>query len=124
MEKKLLYYDRYQNTPKHFNGAPIVIFSFIDVKTGETIQLGECFYHQEVSELLGGKFYMEINEAVNDFDIIWKLKTQGVSPAAETFEEVQNEYLRMLNEGANPKEINQAMIKFYQDKALSLKNSQ
>ena len=34
-ERKLLYYDRFQRMPRHYNGAPIFHFMCKDVKTGE-----------------------------------------------------------------------------------------
>lgn len=107
----------------HQNISPIAIFKFIDVKTTETIELGECFYDQEASKIFGGKFYMDIINATGDYDIIWKAIDQGItiSPAAKNFEEVQLECLRMLDEGANPEDINQSVIKIFENKARTFR---
>ena len=66
---------------------------------------------------------MDIINATGDYDIIWKAIDQGItiSPAAKNFEEVQLEYLRMLDEGANPEDINQSMIKIFENKARTFR---
>ena len=119
-EKQLLYYDRYQRMPRHFKGAPIHHFGFKDVKTGDEVTLGACWYNEEVSKALGGHYYEEITEAVKDFDILWKLSDERISVVAETFEEVQLEYQRMLQEGVSPQDINSAMMEYYQSKSKTM----
>lgn len=116
-ERQLLYYDRYQRMPRHWNGSPIHHFSCKNVKTGEDVTLGACYYNEEVSNALGGHYYEEITDAAADFDILWKLSDERISVVAETFEEVQVEYLRMLQEGVLPQDINSAMMNFYQVKS-------
>lgn len=119
LERKLLYYDRFQRMPRHYNGKPIFHFMCKDVKTGEDITLGTCYFSQAVSETLGGHYYSEITEAENDFDILWSLSDERISPVADTFEEVQAEYQRMLSEGVSQEEINSAMITLFQSKSKS-----
>lgn len=118
-ERKLLYYDRFQKMPRNYEGVPIFHFMCKDVKTGEDVILGTCFFSQEVSELLGEHYYREITDAVNDFDILWNLSNEGISPVAATFEEVQAEYQRMLSEGVSQEEINSAIIMSFQKKSKS-----
>lgn len=115
-ERKLLYYDRFQRIPRYYNGAPIFHFMCKDVKTGEVVTLGACNFPKEVSKVLGGCYYGDIAEATNDFDILWSLSDERISPVADTFEEVQVEYQRMINEGITPEEINSAMITLFQEK--------
>lgn len=119
VERKLLYYDRFQRMPRHYNGEPIFHFMCKDVKTGEDITLGACYFSQAVSEALGGHYYSEITEAENDFDILWNLSDERISTVADTFEEVQAEYQRMLSEGVSQEEINSAMITLFQSKSKS-----
>ena len=115
-ERKLLYYDRFQRMPRHYNGAPIFHFMCKDVKTGEAVTLGACYFAEEVSKTIGGHYYEDIVEATNDFDILWSLSDERISPVADTFDEVQTEYQRMINEGVSPEEINSAMITLFQQK--------
>ena len=115
-ERKLLYYDRFQRMPRHYNGAPIFHFMCKDVKTGEDVTLGACYFAEEVSKTIGGHYYEDIVEATNDFDILWSLSDERISPVADTFDEVQTEYQRMINEGVSPEEINSAMITLFQQK--------
>lgn len=115
-ERKLLYYDRFQRMPRHYNGAPIFHFMCKDVKTGEDVTLGACYFAEEVSKTIGGHYYEDIVEATNDFDILWSLSDDRISPVADTFDEVQAEYQRMINEGVSPEEINSAMITLFQQK--------
>lgn len=115
-ERKLLYYDRFQRMSRHYNGAPIFHFMCKDVKTGEDVTLGACYFAEEVSKTIGGHYYEDIVEATNDFDILWSLSDERISPVADTFDEVQAEYQRMINEGVSPEEINSAMITLFQQK--------
>ena len=115
-ERKLLYYDRFQRMPRHYNGAPIFHFMCKDVKTGEDVTLGVCYFAEEVSKTIGGHYYEDIAEAINDFDILWSLSDERISPVADTFDEVQTEYQRMISEGVSPEEINSAMITLFQQK--------
>ena len=115
-ERKLLYYDHFQSMPRHYNGAPIFHFMCKDVKTGEDVTLGACYFAEEVSKTIGGHYYEDIVEATNDFDILWSLSDERISPVADTFDEVQAEYQRMINEGVSPEEINSAMITLFQQK--------
>lgn len=115
-ERKLLYYDRFQRMPRYYNGAPIFHFMCKDVKTGEDVTLGACYFAEEVSKTIGGHYYEDIVEATNDFDILWSLSDDRISPVADTFDEVQAEYQRMINEGVSPEEINSAMITLFQQK--------
>jgi hypothetical protein len=117
LEKDLLYYDRCKMMPRHYNGSPIEHFLFKNVRTGEYVTLGACFYNEQVSNILGGHYYGKITAATEDFDILWKLSENGISVIAETFEETQAEYQRMVQEGVTPKEINSAMMALYQAKA-------
>lgn len=116
-ERKLLYYDRFQRMPRHYNGAPIFHFIFKDVKTGEDITLGACYFAEEVSKTIGGLYYEDIVEATNDFDILWNLSDERIRPVADTFDEVQVEYQRMINEGVTLEEINSAMIILFHQKS-------
>ena len=115
-ERKLLYYDRFQRMPRHYNGAPIFHFMCNDVKTGEDVTLGACYFAEEVSKTIGGHYYEDIVEATNDFDILWSLSDERISPVADTFDEVQAEYQRMINEGVSPEKINSSMITLFQQK--------
>lgn len=116
LERKLLYYDRCQRIPRHYCGEPIFHFIFKDVKSGEDFTLGSCFFADEVSSVFGGHYYADITEATRDFDILWSLSDERISPVAANFEEVQAEYRRMLSEGVTSEEINFAMMTLFQEK--------
>lgn len=120
-ERKLLYYDRFQRMPRHCNGEPIFHFMCKDVKTGVDFILGSCFFADEASSVLGGHYYSDITEATHDFDILWNLSDERISPVADTFEEVQAEYQRMLSEGVTLEEINVAMMTLFHEKKQSKK---
>lgn len=115
-ERKLLYYYCFERMPRSYNGTPIFHFMFKDVKNGEDITLGACYFAEEVSKVLGGHYYDDIAEATNNYDILWSLSDERISPVADTFDEVQIEYQRMINEGVTPEEINSAMITLFQQK--------
>ncbi len=115
-EKKLLYYDYFQKMPRYYNGAPIFHFMCKNVKTGEDVTLGACYFAEELSKTIGGNYYSDIVDATNDFDILWNLSDEKISPVADTFDEVQKEYKRMINEGVSPEEINSDMIALFQQK--------
>lgn len=117
-KRMLLYYDRFQRTPKHYKGEPIYRFMFKDVETGEDIILGQCYFAKEVSDILDEHYYFDITEASRDFDILWNLTEEKISPVTDTFEEVQVEYQTMLNDGVDSKEINSAMIALFKEKTF------
>lgn len=119
IERKLLYYDHFQRMPGHYNGAPIFHFMCKDVKTGEDVTLVTCYFAEEMSKVFDGYYYGDIVEAANDFDILWNLSDERIRPVADTFDEVQAEYQRMINDGVTPEEINFAMITSFQQKIRS-----
>ena len=51
-----------------------------------------------------------------EFDILWSLSNERIRPVADTFDEVQAEYQRMINDGVSPEKINSAMITLFQQK--------
>lgn len=53
---------------------------------------------------------------INNYDILWILIEEKVSSIPYTFEEVQAEYQRLINEGVKNDEINSTMIMLFQDK--------
>ena len=79
------------------------------------------FFADEASSVLGGHYYLDITEATHDFDILWNLSDERISPVADTFEEVQAEYQRMLSEGVTLEEINVAMMTLFHEKKQSKK---
>ena len=121
-DRRLLYYDNFKKVPQNFNGAPLLHFSFKDVQTGKKIVLETCFYANAVSHLLGGQCYSQITDAVRDYDILWHLSDGVIGPVADTFEEVQTEYRRMLSEGVTLSEINSAMMELFKNKVNSVKH--
>ncbi len=117
-KRKLLYYDRFQRTPKHYMGEPVYHFFFKDVETGEDIILGQCYYAKEVSDILDEIYYFDITEATNNYDILWNLSEEKIRPVTDTFKEVQFEYKRMLNNGVDTKDINSEMISLFKEKTF------
>lgn len=112
-ERRLLYYERFKQMPKHYEGYPIYHFLCKDVKTGEDIALGLCYFAEEVANTVGGYYYRDIIDATEDFDILWNVTMEKISPVADTFDEVKVEYERMLSEGVSTEEINSAMIELF-----------
>lgn len=115
-ERRLLYYCSFQSTSRNYNGEPIFHFTYKDVKTGEEVILGSCLFNQEVSDILGGHYYSEITDAADDFDILWSVSDEKISPIDDNFETVQAEYQRMLNEGISQEKINSDMMILFQSK--------
>ena len=101
---------------KHYGGAPIVHFIYKDVKTGQNVTLGSCFFAEGASRALGGRYYNSILDATNDFDILWNVSDDIISPIDNSFDEVQSEYIRLLDEGVSSQEVNSAVIKLYSGK--------
>ena len=116
IERQLLYYDSYVKTNAEFYGCPIAHFNFKNVKTGENVILGSCFFHKEISKIFPILYYRSILDAKNDFDIIWKISDNTINPVSNTLEELQSEYRRMLIEGVSPIEINGVMVEQYSKK--------
>ena len=113
--RRLLYYDHFKREEKHYGGAPIVHFMYRDVRTGQYVTLGSCFFAEGASEALRGRYYNSILDATNDFDILWNVSDDVISPIDNSFEDVQSEYRRMVDEGVSPLEINSELIKLYSE---------
>lgn len=109
-ERELLYYERCTRMPKHYNGAPILHYTYRNVKTGENVALGYCMYGDEVSELGFGYYYDDITKAEEYFDILWSVSGDGITPIPTPFEMVQERYKRLLSDGVPADRINAAIM--------------
>lgn len=121
MEKRLLYYERYVETKFRLNDtARINVAYFVckDVKNGETVTLGHTLYPEVVSKFLAiaERYYDDIDKISNNYDILWDLTEEEISPILYSFEEVQAEYQKLINDGVKRDEINSAIITLFQDK--------
>lgn len=121
MEKRLLYYERYVETKFRLNDTVrINVAHFVckDVKNGETVTLGLTLYPEVVSKFLAiaERYYDDIDKISNNYDILWDLTEEEISPILYSFEEVQAEYQKLINDGVKRDEINSAIITLFQDK--------
>lgn len=120
-EKRLLYYERFVQDKFRLNDFTRIKVAYLickDVKTGENVALGHTLFPKEVSKSLAiaEHYYDDIEKITNDYDILWILTEEEISPIPYTFEEVQAEYQRLINEGVKNDEINSTMITLFQDK--------
>lgn len=120
-EKRLLYFDKLTQQNFSLNESVRMKIGYLvckDVKTSETITLGLCAYPEVASKTLdvAELYYDNINKITNDYDLLWILTEETVSNIPYTFEYVQNEYQRLVNEGVKNEEINSAMVTLFQNK--------
>ena len=123
VEKKLIYYAQPMPIARYYNGHLISSFIFKDVKTGEKIILGTSDDYKEVAKILGGIYYKNIQDANDDFDILWNISHNHITPVNVSFNEVQMKYKEMLKQGIDPNEINSNILNLfeYQEKRKILK---
>ena len=111
--KELLSYESYSVKNRHFNGIPIVEFTFKNVRDESKVRL---FQGTETVRLDDGTYiYENILEATNDFDILWRIETNEhgneiLKPPADSYHFVESEFYRLLSDGVNDSEINEAMM--------------
>lgn len=111
--KELLSYESYSVKNRHFNGIPIVEFIFKNVRDESKVRL---FQGTETVRLDDGTYvYESILEATNDFDILWRIETNEngieiLKPPADSYHFVESEFYRLLNDGVDDSEINEAMM--------------
>ena len=115
MAKQLLYYTGYRRLPFDFQGFPIVHHTFKSVNTGKNITVGECkkardletYLNRDIKERQGEtrfltRMYFEsIFDLLKLHDILWNINGNVVTPLAESYESIRNEYVRLLNSGEN-----------------------
>jgi len=120
-EKKLLYYERYVQNKFRLNESTRIRIAHIickDVKTNEIVILGHTIFPEEVSKSLAiaEHYYDNIDNITNDYDLLWILTEETLSPIIYTFEEVQAEYQRLINDGVKKDEINSIIIELFKNK--------
>ena len=111
--KELLSYDSYSIKHVHYNGIPIVEFIFINVRDNSRVKLIQGYETVTLED--GTHIYEDIREALNDFDILWKIETNErgaeiLKPPVDHYYFVESEYKRLVNQGVNDSEINEAMM--------------
>ena len=112
-EKELLSYEGYSVKNRHFNGIPIVEFTFKNVRDESKVRL---FQGTETVRLDDGTIiYESILDASNDYDILWKIEKNErgmdiLKPPADSYHFVESEFYRLLNDGIDDSEINEAMM--------------
>ena len=121
MEKRLLYYERYVETKFKLNDITRIRVAHLvckDVKTGEIVTLGHTLYPEVVSKSLAiaESYYDDINKIEHDFDILWNLTDEELSPILYSFEDIQKEYQRLANDGIKTNEINHIIIELFKSK--------
>jgi len=96
-DKRLIYY--YLHDITYNNDGFLVTFYFRDVLTGELIiinQTKDASIKNRYSESI---FYDDIDDAKNDFVILWDNNSKYIAPINTPFEQVRTEYLNMINNG-------------------------
>lgn len=121
MKKRLLYYERFVQTKFDINDATRIKVAHLvckDVKNGDIVTLGHTLYPEVVSKSLAiaERYYDDIDKISNDYDILWNLTDEELSPILYSFEEVQTEYQKLINNGVKEDEINSAIITLFQEK--------
>lgn len=122
-ERRLWYYDYFQKSAKHYNGTAITFLHFKDVKTKQSVTLGFCDEAEELGQMLDEHFYEEITDMTDDFDILWNFSNETIKPLSYSFEDVKNEYQRMLHQGISASEINKAMMSLFCQKENTRKRT-
>ena len=102
MKKRLLYYERFVQTKFDINDATRIKVAHLvckDVKNGDIVTLGHTLYPEVVSKSLAiaEHYYDDIDKISNDYDILWNLTDEELSPILHSFEEVQTEYQKLIN---------------------------
>lgn len=121
MGKKLLYFENSSRSSQCYMGYPIYIFKFRDVETGQEVILRQCILNKDIKDAeYSGKYYSDIEEALDDYDILWYLTELKIESIKESFEEVQAEYRRLLEAGEVAKDINSHMTSTYNQKGKTI----
>ena len=81
--KELLSYDSYSIKHVHYNGIPIVEFIFINVRDNSRVKIIQGYETVTLED--GTHIYEDIREALNDFDILWKIETMMNSFKVDKF---------------------------------------
>lgn len=124
MEKELAYYIGYERKPKHFEGNYVYLFNFRGVESGEYFSLGYCYEHgEELSNFGYGHFYNNILDMCNDFDIIWELKEDRITPSSTDYEVIQKEYEELFEAG-EPNVNDYLLQKYSKDTRINKKTSE
>jgi hypothetical protein len=111
--KDLLYYLNSKVMTKPFRGKPVIFFNFCSIKTGEIISLGVCIYNDEMEQITGQKYYRNIISAIEYYNILWDVTINGIKRLLEPFENVQNEYFKMLDEGVKENDADNFLVEEY-----------
>lgn len=102
-EKRLLYYQEYVSETQ--KGVVITTFYFRDVKKGGIVTLTQCKDIDLVSTSDNTTIYRNIDDAMQDYNILWHNTGSVIAPINSSFEEIQNEYRRLKDTPLTEEEI-------------------
>lgn len=113
--KTLLYFKSMQQLRQSFAGAKIQHYHFKAVKNNRDIILGECHFYTALSWIMYQKYYKNIEDAQNDFDILWQCENQKLIPIKDPFSKVADSYHSLAKKGFKEEEINSMILKHYNE---------
>lgn len=121
MGKKLLYFENSSRSSQCYMGYPIYVFKFRDVETSQEVILKQCILNNGIKdEDSSVKCYSDIEDALEDYDILWYLTDVKIESIRESFVGIQTEYRRLLESGEETKDINAHMTSTYNQKGKTI----
>jgi hypothetical protein len=111
--KDLLYYlnSKVMTTP--YKGVPVTFYNFCSIKTAQIISLGVCVYNEEMEKITGQKYFQDITNALEYYDILWDVKQDQIKRILVHYENIRDEYYKLLRDGVNEKVASDFLIEEY-----------
>lgn len=113
MIKDLLFFAKVKQMDKMYKDEHIYRYYFIDLRTDKIIGLPLSKYADELTEIYKRKYYESIEQMCEDYDILFKEDSDGISEV-NLYTEVKRAYLDLLKEHLKPEEINRRMLESYE----------
>lgn len=114
--KTLLYFESKQEQRQRFAGTTIQHYHFKEIKSNRSMILKECHFDVALSWIMNQKYYQNIRDAQNDFDLLWKCENNEILPIDDSFQTVANKYQSLAKDGFSEAEINSMILKQYHAK--------
>jgi hypothetical protein len=111
--KNLLYYLNAKVMTRPFYGQPVIYFNFCCLETKELISLGVCSYNEEIEKITGQKYYKNILDATEHFDILWDASSKDIKPLPTPLDVVYTSYYKMLNAGVDNQSAHNYLLQEY-----------
>jgi hypothetical protein len=69
-----------------------------------------------MEQITGQKYYRNIINAIEYYNILWDVTINGIKRLLEPFENVRNEYFKMLDEGVKENDADIFLVEEYSTK--------